>query len=99
MNMRQRVYLLLIVLIISLASCGTQRTLADVQPYLRKDLTPQRAEQALGKPDEVTGSGLLIYVYHLANRQTVHLGFPGYAPIMYARLQTNGGPMADLPLK
>ncbi len=78
---------------------GTLRTLAAMQSQLSKALTPQAAEQLFGKPDEITGSGWLIYVYDLANGQKLRLGFPGYHPLFYAKVQNNDGSMLDLPLK
>ncbi len=113
--MGHRRFILAIVLTTTLIGCEAQlsqprgqpassttippRTLAAMQPLLSKTLTPQVAEQLFGKPDEITGSGLIIYVYHLPNGQKLWLGFPGYRPIFYAKVQNNDGSTIDLPLQ
>lgn len=74
-------------------------TLEAMRPALSRSLTPQEAERTFGPPDQITGSGLLIYVYDIEQGFTVHLGFPGYAPITYAKLRTPGsGVFHDIPL-
>ncbi len=104
---------LFIVLITVLISCASQsdtssqqvvrttimpRSLTDMQPKLTKTLTPQAALQVFGTPDEITGSGLLIYVYTLANGQQLRLGFSGQ-PLFYAKVQNKDGSTIDMPLK
>ena len=75
-------------------------TLEAMRPALTRGLTPQEAERTFGAPDRIEGSGLLIYVYDIEQGFTVHLGFPGYAPITYAKLQTPGtGMFHDIPLR
>ncbi len=76
-----------------------RRTLDEMIPRLTNDLTPDMAERFFGPPDEVTGSGLVIYVYRLDDGRKVWLGVPGNAPALYARLQALDGTTADLPLR
>ena len=75
------------------------RTLDDFEPQLTRRLTPALARAAFGSPDEQTGSGLRIYIYRLREGDRLWLGFPGDAPIVYARLQTGDGHIRDLPLR
>ena len=76
-----------------------QRTVASMLPKLSRSLTPAIAETTFGKPDETTGSGLLIYVYHAEAGKRVFLSFPGFAPIMSARVQESTGASQELPLR
>ena len=80
-------------------SSRSERSLSAFQPYLTHTLTPAVARSQFGSPDEVTGSGLLIYKYRLGGGPTLWLGFPGEAPIIYARLESNDGSFSDLPLR
>ena len=64
-----------------------ERTLADFQPYLTVQLTAADARARFGPPDEETGSGLRIYIYRFDDGHRLWLGFPGDAPIVYARLR------------
>jgi hypothetical protein len=66
-------------------------------PKLSHSLTPSTAEATFGKPDETTGSGLLIYVYRAESGKRVFLGFPGFTRILYARVQDSAGASEDLP--
>ena len=75
------------------------RTLAELESKLDKTLTPIAAKARLGKPDKITGSGLLIYVYVLGDGREVWMGFPGYAPIMYAKVKAKDGSVMDLKLR
>lgn len=75
------------------------RALADFTPKLTKTLTPAAADAAFGKPDGITGSGLLIYVYRLSDGRALWLGFPGYQPIFYAKVRSPDGKDVDLELK
>ncbi|MBD0334447.1 MAG: hypothetical protein ICV62_03065 [Cyanobacteria bacterium Co-bin13] len=68
-------------------------------PELTRSLTPSAAEQAFGPPDQITGSGLIIYIYHVEQAHQVYLGFPGYAPITYAKLLTPSGELIEMPLR
>jgi hypothetical protein len=65
---------------------------------ISRDLTANRAIELFGEPDKITGSGLVIYIYHLNDRRSIWLGFPGAGPIMYARLEDQDGNAVDLPL-
>lgn len=73
-------------------------TVASMLPRLSRSLTPAKAEAMFGKPDQTTGSGLIIYVYRVEAGKLVYLGFPGFAPIMYAKLLDANGASQDLPL-
>jgi hypothetical protein len=76
-----------------------ERQLSAIEPMLTRDLTPASARAKLGAPDEVTGSGLIIYKYRVDGGRTLWLGFPGEAPISYARLESRDGTFADLTLR
>ena len=80
-------------------SSRDERTLAAFQPYLTRTLTPAAARAQFGAPDEITGSGLLIYKYRLSDGRTLWLAFPGEAAITYAKLQAKDGTMTDLTLQ
>ena len=75
-------------------------TLEAMRPALTRSLTPQEAERTFGAPSRIEGSGLLIYVYEIEQGFTVHLAFPGYAPILNAQLRAPGtGAFYDIPLR
>jgi hypothetical protein len=78
---------------------SSTRTLSSISPQLTRTLTPALAMERLGAPDVVTGSGLIIYKYRLEGGDTLSLGFPGYAPIVYAQVFRADGTRADLPLR
>jgi hypothetical protein len=80
-------------------SASAERTVASMLPKLTRTLTPAGAEAAFGKPDETTGSGLLIYVYRAEQGKNVYLGFPGFAPIIYAKAVDASGSAVDLALR
>lgn len=75
------------------------RTLAAFQPHLTMRLTPALARTQFGAPDEETGSGLRIYIYRLDDGRRLWLGFPGDAPIVYARIEAVDGAVSDLTLQ
>jgi hypothetical protein len=75
------------------------RTLDSFKDKLHKALTPEKADTLFGKPDRNVGSGLLIYEYDLADGTTLRLGFPGFAPIIYAHHLSKDGTKEVLPLK
>ena len=81
------------------AESDRPRTLAEFEPQLTRRLTPALAREAFGAPDEVTGSGLRIYVYELRAGSRLWLGFPGDAPIVYAKLRAPDGSSTDVPLR
>lgn len=81
-----------------LARSATTRTLAMMTVRLTKELTPDAAAYFFGEPDEVTGSGLFIAIYRLSDGRRVWLGFPGNAPIVYAKVEDQAGTVTDLPL-
>ena len=80
-------------------SSRNERSLSAFQPYLTRTLTPAMARSQFGSPDEITGSGLLIYKYRLGDGPTLWLAFPGEAAIVYARLESKDGTFSDLPLR
>jgi len=95
----------LVVVAASNQACGRtptssreERPFAVFQPYLTRQLTPAAARSRFGAPDEETGSGLLIYKYRVDGGRTLWLGFPGQAPIVYARLEAKDGTLTDLAL-
>lgn len=76
-----------------------QRPLSDFEPHITHDLTPARAQALFGTPSEEAGSGLLIYVYELEGDRELWLGFPGDAPIAYARVRSPDGSARDLAIR
>lgn len=80
-------------------SSREERPLSSFQPHLTRTLTPTVARTKFGSPDEVTGSGLIIYKYRVDGGRTLWLGFPGEAPIVYARLESKDGTFSDLSLR
>ena len=72
--------------------------LSRFEPYLNAQLTPAIARARFGQPDEETGSGLRIYIYKLSDGRRLWLGFPGDAPIAYARIEDVNGTFTELPL-
>jgi hypothetical protein len=102
---------ILFVLCLALAAASTEacnrgpttsvqeRRLSAMEPNLTRDLTPTSARTKFGAPDEVTGSGLIIYKYRVDGGRTLWLGFPGEAAISYARLEAKDGSFTDLPLR
>lgn len=76
-----------------------ERQLSSIEPKLTRDLTPTSARAKLGAPDEVTGSGLIIYKYRVDGGRTVWLAFPGEAPISYAKLEARDGTVTELALR
>lgn len=72
--------------------------LADPLPHLTAALTTETAERIFGPPDEVTGSGLIVYIYHMPNGQKLRLAFPGAGPIVYAQRRSADGTISNLPL-
>ena len=75
------------------------RTLEAIRPALARSLTPQEAERTFGAPDRIEGSGLLLNVYDIKQGYTVHLAFPGYAPILNAQLSAPDGRFSEIPLR
>jgi hypothetical protein len=81
------------------AAVAAPRTVASMLPKLTRSLTPSGAEAVFGKPDEITGSGLLIYVYRAEEGKRVFLSFPGFAPIVSARAVDASGSAQELVLR
>ena len=80
------------------AEAGSVRTVRDFEAQLTRRLTPELARRTFGAPDEETGSGLRIYIYTLDGGSRLWLGFPGDAPIVYAKLMAPDGSARDLLL-
>ena len=80
-------------------SSRDERSLSAFQPYLTRTLTPAGARSRFGSPDEVMGSGLLIYKYVLDGGATLWLGFPGEAAIIYARVESKDGTFSNISLR
>jgi hypothetical protein len=81
------------------ANLAAERTLASVEPLITKDLTPDLARKRIGVPDEEPGSGLIIYKYRVDGGRAVWLSFPGFEPIIAARLENADGTMRDLTVR
>jgi hypothetical protein len=77
----------------------SERPLSAFQPYLTRTLTPSAARAQFGAPNEVTGSGLIIYKYRVEGGQMLWLGFPGQAAISYAKLQSRDGQFTEIALQ
>lgn len=76
------------------------RTLASMLPYLTKSLTVPAAELTFGRPDAVSGSGLILLIYNVEDGQKVNLAFPGPTePISFASLQGKNGGTTPIVLK
>ena len=78
---------------------GQGSALSKFEPYLNAQLTPAIARARFGPPDEETGSGLRILIYKLNDGRRLWLGFPGEAPITYARVEGVDGVFTDVPLR
>ena len=76
-----------------------QRPLSEFEPHLTRDLTPARARALFGTPSQEAGSGLMIYVYELEDERELWLGFPGEAPIAYAKVRSADGSARDVTLR
>jgi len=92
--------------VIGMAACAASptsplrlRTIDAFEPHLNTQLTPAEARTRFGSPDEETGSGLRIYIYRLENNIQLWLGFPGDAPIIYARTKAADGTIVDISLR
>jgi hypothetical protein len=75
------------------------RMLSRIEPLITRDLTPELARTRIGTPDEEPGSGLIIFVYRVDGGRTVWLSFPGYRPIVSARVHEPGGAVRDLAIR
>ena len=75
------------------------RTLDNFQKTLDKAFTQEKTIAAFGEPDRRLGSGLDIFEYDLDDGTKIRLGFPGFAPITYARHVQKGGELRVIPLK
>ena len=81
------------------AEPGPERTIETFEPYLTRDLTPALSNTRFGAPDEITGSGLIIYKYRLDAGRTLWLSFPGFAPIISARLESRDGKFSEVTIR
>ncbi len=81
--------LLSFLLVMVIASCSKndseqdKRTLAYFTVHLKADMTYSAIENAFGKPDADTGSGIHIYVYKLTDDTEIWIGYTDL--ILYAR--------------
>ncbi|MBA4386764.1 MAG: hypothetical protein C0404_02215 [Verrucomicrobia bacterium] len=68
---------------------------------LDRSMTPRAVEKVLGQPSRsgLTDSNLLVYIYSLPEGAELWLGFPGFAPIAYAKLRAPDGSFKNLDLK
>jgi hypothetical protein len=110
--LRDRALALSLALALGVASCkGTEkvtgspttltelRTLASMLPFLTKSLTAAKAEERFGLPNQITNSGVLVYIYDVEDQKTVSLVFPlDGGVITFARLQDRNGVSQLLPL-
>jgi Tol biopolymer transport system component len=80
------------------SSASGSRTLAAFLLGLHPNLTSKEAVATWGEPDELLGSGLLIYQYILSDGVRVWLAFPGDDPLVYARLVGVDGRIFELSL-
>lgn len=75
------------------------RTLASMLPFLTKSLTAAKAEEKFGLPNQLTNSGVLVYIYDVEDDKKVSLVFPlDGGVISFARLQDRNGVSQLLPL-
>ncbi|HUQ82491.1 MAG TPA: hypothetical protein VM076_15185 [Gemmatimonadaceae bacterium] len=81
------------------AKLVVDRTLARIEPLITKDLTPELARTRIGVPDAEPGSGLIIYVYRVDGGRKVWLSFPGFRPIVSARLEEADGTVRELTIR
>lgn len=110
--MKRLMYALGLALTAATAACGSSsapspedqaitgdRTLAELEPLITKDLTPELARTRIGVPDAEPGSGLIIYKYNLNAGRTLWLSFPGFRPIINARVVEANGESRDLTIR
>lgn len=110
--MRITRHALLIAFPILLVGCkGTERiegtpsdvlqnlTVAGMQPYITRSLTPQQAVDRWGSPSSRSTVGEVVLTYNVENAQKVSLGFPSLAgTIAFARLTDRTGASTDLQI-
>ena len=77
----------------------SKRTLDHFQKTLDKSFTPEKTVASFGEPDRRLGSGLIIFEYDLDDGAKMRLGFPGFAPIMYAHYVQGSGESVVIPVK
>ena len=75
------------------------RTVANMQPYITKSLTPQLALDRWGSPNSRSTAGEVVFVYNVEGSKKVSLGFPSLTgEILFARVSDLSGASTDLPI-
>ncbi|MBW8768792.1 MAG: hypothetical protein JF589_03465 [Gemmatimonadetes bacterium] len=74
-------------------------TVAAMQPYITRSLTPQQAVDRWGTPNGSSGGGVIVLIYNVDNGQKVSLGFPSLdGTIQFARVTSRTGVSTDLQI-
>ena len=75
------------------------RTVASMQPYITRSLTPQQAVDRWGAPNGSSNAGVIVLIYNVDNGQKVSLGFPSLeGTIEFARVTDRAGVSTDLQI-
>lgn len=74
-------------------------TVASMQPYITRSLTPQQAVDRWGSPNASSSSGVIVLIYNIDNGQKVSLGFPSLdSTIQFARVTDRTGVSTELQI-
>ena len=74
-------------------------TVAGMQPYITRSLTPQQAVDRWGSPNSRSTAGEVVLIYNVDNAQKVSLGFPSLAgTIAFARVTDRTGVSTELQI-
>jgi hypothetical protein len=74
-------------------------TVAGMQPYITRSLTPQQAVDRWGSPNGSSSAGVVVLIYNVDNGQKVSLGFPSLdGTIQFARVTSRTGESTDLQI-
>ncbi len=74
-------------------------TVAGMQPYITRELTPQQSIDRWGSPNSRSTAGEVVFIYNVDNGQKVSLGFPDLTgTILFARLTDRAGVSTDLQI-
>jgi hypothetical protein len=75
------------------------RTVASMQPYITRSLTPQQAVDRWGVPNSRSIVGEVVLTYNVENASKVSLGFPSLdATIAFARVTDRTGASTELQI-
>jgi hypothetical protein len=75
------------------------RTVASMQPYITRSLTPQAAVDRWGSPNSRATVGEVVLTYNVENASKVSLGFPSLdATITFARVTDRTGASTELQI-